>query len=148
MDECTYIDPFQCAQGKTEILRQFCLPTLSEDEWRSEHISELTQTRKVCPPYLVPSTPDEKRGICVPNYALEPLETEKSTNMSLILERIQISETRMLIPSVLLEGAEYILSKAVAETFWEKTWWEHINKVLERKSLKKRFSSDSTEDHA
>ena len=135
------------AQGKREILRQFCLPNLTDDEWRRENIFELTQTRKVCPPYLVPSTPDEKRGICVPEYALEPRGTEKATNMSLILERIQISETRMLIPNLLLEGAEYILSKAVAENFWEKTWREHINKILEKKSFTKRLSRDSTKAH-
>ena len=101
---------------------------------------DLTQTRKVCPPYLVPSSPDKRRGICVPNYALEPPGTETATKMSLILERIQISMDRMLSPDLLLEGAEYILSKAARETFWEKTWQEHLVKVAEDRSFTDRFN--------
>ena len=135
-------------QGKKDYLRQFCLPALTEEDWNREQIVELTQKRKVCPPYLVPSTPDQRRGICVPDYALAPPGTEKATNISLIIERIQISSVRMLRPKQLLEGAEYVLSKAVGETFWVKTWREHIAKDLEKKSFQNRFFSDLSRNHA
>ena len=47
---------------------------------------------------------------------------------------------RMLSPDLLLEGAEYILNKAVGETFWEKTWQEHLAKVAEERSFTDRFN--------
>ena len=134
-------------QGKTEHLQQFCLPSLTDDEWKREQILDLTQTRKVCPPYLVPSSLDKSRGICVPNYALEPPGTEKATKMSLTLERIQISMDRMLSPDLLLEGAEYILSKAVGETFWEKTWQEYLAKGAEERSFTDRFNQLTGSSH-
>ena len=121
------------SQGKKDDLRQFCLPTLTDEDWNREEILELTQKRKVCPPYLLPSTPDQRRGICVPDYALAPPGTERAKNILVILERIQISLTRMLSPDQLLEGAEYILSKAAGETFWEKTWREHLDKSFENR---------------
>ena len=94
---------------------------------------ELTHKRKVCPSYLVPSNPDQSRGICVPDHALAPPGTEEATKIKTVLERIQISRHVMLEPDHLLEGAEYILSKAVGETFWEKTWREHIDKSFENR---------------
>ena len=131
-------------QGKKDFLRQFCLPTLTDEDWSHKKIMELTQTKplnQVCPPYLVPSTPDKKRGICVPDYKLATPGTEKATNISIIIERIQIENLRLLEPHQLLEGAEYILSKAVGETFWENTWKEHLDKSFEN-----RFN-DLTRNH-
>ena len=135
-------------QGKKDYLRQFCLPTLTDEDWSRKKIMELTQTRKVCPPYLVPSTPDKSKGICVPDYKLATPGTEKATNISMIIERIQIENLRQLLPHQLLEGAEYILSKAVGETFWVKTWREHIEKDLEKKSFQNRFFSDLSRNYA
>ena len=120
-------------QGKKDFLRQFCLPTLTDKDWSHKKIMELTQTKKVCPSYLVPSTPDKKRGICVPDYKLATPGTEKATDISIIIERIQIENLRMLEPHQLLEGAEYIMSKAVGETFWENTWKEYLDKSFENR---------------
>ena len=127
-------------QGKSDDYRQFCLPSLTDDEWKREGIMTLTQVRKVCPAYFVPSTLDKKRGICVPNYALEDPGSEKAKAISTILKRIQVSSIQMLSPRGLLEGTQYVLDKAVEETFWEKTWREHLDKIIERKTFTDRFS--------
>ena len=121
------------SQGKKDDLRQFCLPTLNDEDWNRESIMELTQKRKVCPSYLVPSNPDQSRGVCVPDYALAPPGTERAKKIKTVLERIEISLSRMLEPDQVLEGAEYILSKAAGETFWEKTWREHLDKSFENR---------------
>ena len=129
-------------QGKKDYLREFCLPTLTNEDWSHKPIVELTQKRKVCPPYLVPSTPDQ--GVCVPDYALAVArnETEKAHNISEIIERIQISNHHMLDPELLWKGTEKIQDKAVGLTFWVKTWLEHIAKNVEKKSFQERFFSD------
>ena len=55
----------------------------------------------------------------------------------MILERIQISNTKMLDPDLILEGTKYILDKAVQETFWQKTWSEHLNSYEDKEKLRK-----------
>ena len=92
---------------------------------------------KSCPRYLIPTTLDKKRGICVPDYALAEPGSEKAKKISVILERIQISNTKMLDPDLILEGTKYILDKAVQETFWQKTWSEHLNSYEDKKKQRK-----------
>ena len=92
---------------------------------------------KSCPRYLIPTTLDKKRGICVPDYALAEPGSEEAEKISVILQRIQISNTKMLDPDLILEGTKYILDKAVQETFWQKTWSEHLNSYEDKKKQRK-----------
>ena len=58
------------SQGKSKYHRKFCLPSLSEKDWKDLGLLKIIHNMKACPPYLIPSTLDNKRGICVPDYAL------------------------------------------------------------------------------
>ena len=92
---------------------------------------------KSCPRYLIPTTLDKKRGICVPDYALAEPGSEEAEKISVILQRIQISSTKMLDPDLILEGTKYILDKAVQETFWQRTWSEHLNSYEDKEKQRK-----------
>ena len=95
---------------------------------------------KSCPRYLIPTTQDKKRGICVPDYALAEPGSEEAEKISVILQRIQISSTKMLDPELILEGTQYILSKADSETFWQKTWLEHLTEVKTKNDFEDHFN--------
>ena len=71
----------------------------------------------LCPPYLLPSTPIN--GLCVPEYALA--SPEEAEAISIIIERIQVSNTQMLEPEKVLEGSKYALEKLGTSRFWEKS---------------------------
>ena len=124
-------------KGKNEFLRQFCQPSLSDKDWKNLSILELIE--KACPRYLIPTTLDTKKGICVPDYALAAPGSEEARNISVILERIQLSDTKMLDPDLVLEGTKYILDKAVEETFWQKTWSEHLAENKVKNNFRDRF---------
>ena len=96
---------------------------------------------KSCPRYLIPTTLDKKRGICVPDYALAEPGSEEAKKISVILQRIQLSSTKMLDPELILEGTQYILRKADSETFWQKTWSEHLTEVKTKNDFENHFNS-------
>ena len=104
-------------QGKDNSLRQFCQPEMTDQEWRSLDILNLVK-RKLCPPYLLPST--SFNGLCLPNYAL-PSDVESSQRMATIVERIQVSNVQMLVPDQVLEGSLYSRAKLTNLGFWEKS---------------------------
>ena len=102
-------------------------------------MSILKLIEKSCPRYLIPTTLDTKKGICVPDYALAAPGSEEARNISVILERIQLSDSKMLDPDLVLEGTKYILNKAVEETFWQKTWSEHLAENKVKNVFRDRF---------
>ena len=46
----------------------------------------------------------------------------------------------MLDPELILEGTQYILSKADSETFWQKTWSEHLTEVKTKNDFEDHFN--------
>ena len=97
---------FPYMKGKNAFLRQFCHPSLSDKDWKNLSILELIE--KTCPRYLIPTTLDTKKGICVPDYALAAPGSEEARNISVILERIQLSDRKMLALAQLSEVSKHL----------------------------------------
>ena len=103
-------------QGKSAELRKSCQSSLKNETWHRSSILDLVEGG-LCPSYLLPST--TFNGLCVPQFALAT--PEKATNMSLIMERIQVSSSQMLDPKKVLGGSKFALEKLVIKGFWEKS---------------------------
>ena len=102
-------------QGKSGELRKSCQPSLNNDTWDSSILNLVEEGW--CPSYLVPSTSVNR--LCLPQIALAT--PEQAANMSIIMERIQVSSVEMLEPKKVLEGSKYALEKLAIRGFWEKS---------------------------
>ena len=108
-------------QGKSGELRKSCQPSLNNDTWDSSILNLVEEGW--CPSYLVPST--SINGLCLPQIALAT--PEQAANMSIIMERIQVSSVEMLEPKKVLEGSKYALEKLAIRGFWEKSLQDFVS---------------------
>ena len=109
-------------QGKSAELLKSCKPSLNNETWHQSSILSLVE-EEWCPSFLVPST--SINGLCVPQIALATSEDAK--NMSIIMERIQVSSVQMLEPKKVLEGSKYALEKLAMRGFWEKSLQDFVS---------------------
>ena len=109
-------------QGKSAELRKSCKPSLNNETWYQSSILKLVE-EEWCPSYLVPST--SVNGLCIPQIALAT--PEEVANMSIIMERIQVSSVEMLEPKKVLEGSKYALEKLAIRGFWEKSLQDFVS---------------------
>ena len=109
-------------QGKTAELRESCQPSMKNETWHRLTIVNLVE-EGWCPSYLLPST--SINGLCVPQFALATLE--EAANMSIIMERIQVSSVQMLEPKKVAEGSKFALEKIAMRGFWEKSLQDFVS---------------------
>ena len=94
---------------------------MNNDTWHSSILNLVEEGW--CPSYLVPSTCIN--GLCLPQIALAA--PEEAANMSIIMERIQVSSVEMLEPKKVVGGSKYALEKLAIRGFWEKSLQDFVS---------------------